>query len=421
MIGGKPPHLWQLDFPYYVSPFFRSRVFTSRGGVHSTTRGTIWLVIPHQNEWLVFHGGPNMVHFSSDGLQWTGEEISPFSSRSYLAYGDTICSFAHVDTDPDPETQKLVPATFQGTVHDGTIDWGLPHPLPHLTLGYYEDLQQDSRGHFTVSGRVLHRDENGEPAGITIEWARSVRPNDITEWGKQRQVIHHTSDMKSSEVHENIPLADGKSYVVGIVSVGGEGRLYGNLFDGRNWREQDTLLAENMSTVRGTDKRMSAVWDPTAKVIHLSYVDHDGQLWYRTCTSPYRPEDWSAAAKLKPFKVFTNVMSLDRSMTPARVYLLYGKTESDHSDPRWQSGSLFLTKFDGKSWSAPVIVSEPGTKHNWYPNMNEDASQGVGVLYLKGMPENQGAVQNTDFEIMFSSTGPPATTHPAALPNSAGS
>ena len=71
---------------------------------------------------------------------------------------------------------------------------------------------------------------------------------------------------------------------------------------------------------------------------------------------------------------------------------------------------MFLSKFDGKSWSGPVIVSEPGTKHNWYPNMNEDASRGVGVLYLKGLPKNQSAVKGTDFDIMFSSTGPPDTS-----------
>ena len=156
--------------------------------------------------------------------------------------------------------------------------------------------------------------------------------------------------------------------------------------------------------------RMTILIAKDNKVIHLSYVDHDSRLWYRTCKSPYRAGDWTAPVKLKAFKVFTNVMSLDTSQTPARVYLLYGKTEFEHPDRRWQSGSLFLSKFDGKSWSDPVIVSEPGTKHNWYPNMNEDASRGVGVLYLKGLPKNQSAVKGTDFDIMFSSTGPPDTS-----------
>jgi len=98
-------------------------------------------------------------------------------------------------------------------------------------------------------------------------------------------------------------------------------------------------------------------------------------------------------------------MSLDTSKTQSYLYLLYGKTQFEHRDPRWQSGELYIVKFDGESWSEPVLVSEPGTKYNWYPNMNEDVSKGIGVMYLKGMPENQGAIKSMDFNIMFSSTG----------------
>ena len=384
--------------------FTVSKVFTTRGGVHSTTRGTIRRVFVHEGKWLVFHAVPNMYHFSSDGVHWTGQRIPQFDSHSYLIRGNTIYSFAQIS---DPETGRLVNATFKGTICGEKITWGKPHRVPHLTLGYYPDLHQDSTGRFTVSGRVTRFDDDGRLVGITIEWARSLYPNDITRWGPQQQVIRHISDMKSSEVHENIPLEDGKSYLIGMLSVNGEGRLYGNLFDGEKWGAEEVLLAENMSTVRGTDKRMSGVWDPKAKVIHLSYVDHDGQLWYRTCKSPYRPQDWSKPVKLKPFKVFTSVISLDTTKTPTHVWLLYGKTLFEHPDPRWQSGELYLMRFDGESWSEPVLVSEHGTKYNWYPNMNEDVSRGIGVLYLKGVPENQAAVKHTDFDIMFSSTGAP--------------
>ena len=387
--------------------FTISKVFTTRGGVHSTTRGTIRLVFVHKGKWLVFHGGPNMVHFSSDGIHWKGQEISPFGARNHLIRGNTIYSFAHIDTDPDPEKRDMVAATFQGTIRGETIEWGEPHRVPPLTLGYYEDLQQDSTGRFTVSGRVMHFDDAGKVAGLTIEWARSLHPDDITAWGPQQQVIHHVSDMKSSEVHENIPLEEGKSYVLGMLSVNGQGRLYGNLFDGEKWGEEEVLLAENMSTVRGTDKRMSAVWDPKAKGIHLSYVDHNSQLWMRTCRSPYRPQDWSEPIKLKPFEVFTHVMSLDTTRTPSHLWLLYGKTLFEHPDPRWQSGELYLMEYDGITWGESVLVSEPGTKYNWYPNMNEEVSKGIGVLYLKGMPESQAAVEQTDYDIMFASTGTP--------------
>ena len=387
--------------------FTISKVFTTRGGAHSTTRGTIRLVHDYKGKWLVFHGGPDMYHFSSDGVHWTEQEITQFSSRSYLIRGDTIYSFANVDVDPDPEKIERVKATFKGKISGNIIEWGEPHMLPHLTVSYYEDLQQDSTGRFTVSGRVPQRDAEGKVTSTTIEWSRSLRPNDITAWEPQQQVIHHIGDMQSSEVHENIPLEDGKSYLIGMLSVNKQGRLYGNLFDGEKWGAEDTLLAENMSTVRGTDKRMSAVWDSRAKVIHMTYVDHDSQLWYRVCKSPYRSENWSEPVKLKPFKVFTNVMSMDMSKTPAHLCLVYGKTIYEHRDPRWQSGELYLTKYDGESWSESTLISEPGTKYNWYPNMNEDVSKGIGVVYLIGVPENQRAVANTDHDIMFVSTGAP--------------
>lgn len=384
--------------------FIISKVFTTRGGVHSTTRGTIRLVFTHNGKWLVFHGGPNMYHFSSDGINWTGQEITQFGSRSHLICGDTIYSFAHIDIDPDPDKRSMAPATFRGSIKGETIEWGKPHKND-LTLGYYEDLRQDSNGRFTVSGRVMNFDDAGKVIGITIEWARSLYPNDITTWDSQQQVINYVSDMKSSEIHENIPMEDGKSYIIGMLSVNLQGRLYGSLFDGEKWHTENKLLSENMSTVRGTDKRMNAVRDSQTKVIHLSYIDHDSQLWYRTCKSPYRHEDWSEPVKLLPFKVFTNVMSLDTSKMPSYLYLLFGRTQFEHRDPRWQSGELYIVKFDGESWSKPVLVSEPGTKYNWYPNMNEDVSKGIGVMYLKGMPENQGAIKSMDFDIMFSSTG----------------
>jgi hypothetical protein len=390
-----------------ITPEFTvSKVFTTRGGVHSTTRGTIRLVFDHEGTWLVFHGGPNMYHFSADGIRWTGENVAQFGTRSHLLRGDTVYSFVDAYTDPNAESRRTRGATFQGTIRGKTIQWSAPCKND-LTLGYYNDLQQDSTGRFTVSGRVPHYDDAGKVVGITIEWARSLHPHDIATWGPQQQAIHHVSDMRSSEVHENIPLEAGKSYVIGMLSVDGEGRLYGNLFDGSKWGTKDTLLAQNMSVVRGTDKRMSAVWDSRAKIIHLSYVDHDSHLWYCFGKTPYRPEDWSRAVKVVSFPVFTNVVSLDAGKTPAHLCLLYGKTRFEHRDPRWQSGELYVTVFDGRSWSPPELVSEPGTSANWYPNMNQDVSRGIGVLYLKGVPASQGAIEETDFDIMFSSTGAP--------------
>ena len=51
--------------------------------------------------------------------------------------------------------------------------------------------------------------------------------------------------------------------------------------------------------------------------------------------------------------------------------------------------------------------------------MNEDASQGVGVLYLKGVPKNQATIQDTDFNIMFPSAGLPYASMPETSSKSA--
>ena len=110
-----------------MTDFTISKIFTTRGGTHSTTRGTIRLVHAHEGKWLVFHGDPNMYHFSYDGIHWTEQEIKQFSSRSYLIRGDTIYSFANIDTDPDPEKRNMVKATFKGTISGNVIEWGEPY------------------------------------------------------------------------------------------------------------------------------------------------------------------------------------------------------------------------------------------------------------------------------------------------------
>ncbi|GAF78257.1 unnamed protein product, partial [marine sediment metagenome] len=51
-------------------------------------------------------------------------------------------------------------------------------------------------------------------------------------------------------------------------------------------------------------------------------------------------------------------------------------------------------------------VSEPDTKDNWYPNMNEDVRQGIGILYLRGSGRTRQG-EKPPLDIMFASTGSP--------------
>jgi len=74
-----------------------------------------------------------------------------------------------------------------------------------------------------------------------------------------------------------------------MMTVGGVGRLYGNLFNGEKWGAVETEIATKMSTWAGTDRRMCAVFDATANVIHLAYVNGEGNLFYRKARPPITP------------------------------------------------------------------------------------------------------------------------------------
>ena len=104
------------------------------------------------------------------------------------------------------------------------------------------------------------------------------------------------------------------------------------------------------------------------------------------------------------------VLSLDTSHTPAHVYLLFGRTKYQGRDRRNTYGELHLQRFDGKAWSKPVLVSEPDTKDNWYPNMNADVRFGIGILYLKGSGRS-GQSGKPPLDIIFASTGAPKALH----------
>jgi hypothetical protein len=398
--------------------FVRSKVATTKGGIHSTTRGTIRLVFTHKKKWLLLRGSPNAYHFSRDGVEWTGPIIAKEASRNVFIEGNTIYSLKSVLHPEGGKERKI--QLLKGTILDNMIEWGPPRYLDSK-MSYYHDMRKDGAGHYTITGRAIfdNKDERGsgifrrlfntvtEPdiTPMIVQCMRSTYPDRIDEWEPPIQCIHHVSNSRGSVAHENIPLERGQSYVIGKISVDGEGKLYGNLFDGNQWQDKDVELASGMSTVFGDDRRMSAEYDQNGRKIHLVYVDGKARLWYRTGVYPFDSANWSEPVLLKKFPVFTVVLSLDQSTKPSTMWLVYGKTIFKHKDVRWESGELYLEKFDGSTHSDPLLVSEPGTEYNWYPNMNEDVSKNIGIMYLKGMTKNQASVNSTTFDIMFFSTG----------------
>lgn len=396
--------------------FTHSKIATTLDGWHSTTRGTIRLVFPHEGKWLVFRGNPDTYHFSEDGIIWTSTEVQQ-AGRSHLIDGKTIYSTYNVLVEPAPKWlfDKFI---CRGTISGKEIQWEEPYELT-TRVDYYRDLQQDTNGYFTMTGRAALMDENNEFIGTHVLWKRSKRPNDISEWEPDIPYIklmgdgHIEGDPNSwkkvgSTVHENLTLEEGKSYAFALMTVDGVGMLYGNLHDGEKWNEAETEIATGMSTWAGTDRRMCAVFDRTSKLIHQAYVDGDGNLLYRNVRSPYGADDWSEPMPIQHYKTFTVVLSLDTSHEPNHLYALFGKTlYEDKKDLRNTYGALYLQRFDGQSWSEPVLVSEPDTEDNWYPNMNADLKHGVGILYMKGSRSRPKVDDKTPLDIMFASTGAP--------------
>lgn len=51
-------------------------------------------------------------------------------------------------------------------------------------------------------------------------------------------------------------------------------------------------------------------------------------------------------------------------------------------------GKLFARRFDGEQWQAePILVSQPDTIHNWFPNVNQDVRSGICVLYSRSIDQ----------------------------------
>jgi hypothetical protein len=409
-IGSGSMATCQPDPPTFV----HSRIDTTLGGWHATTRSTVRLVFVHRGRWLVFRGNPDAYHFSRDGVTWTRTEAEQ-ASRSHLIDGDTIYTQYSVDTDPAPDKWNFKHYVAVGAIGDDAITWGAGQEAP-FRLSYYPDIQRDTNGYFTMTGRAVLQDDAGEMAGEEMLWARTTRPDDFLAWGDEVRCFQHLGDairdrwtQVGSVAHENVALENGRSYILSMMTWDLKGLLLGRLHDGTEFVGDDVVLCENMSTVRGTDKRMCACFDPDTRTIHCAYVDHDGGLWYRTCVAPYGPGNWSEPERIGPENAFTTVMSLDRSQNPAHVWVLYGKTAYENPGDRRQTwGDLYLMRYDDRSWSDPVPVSEPDEHENWYPNMNEDVSRGFGILYLKGGQEGPTQDGKRILDIMFASTGPPS-------------
>jgi hypothetical protein len=198
----------------------RSKITTVKGGIHSTTRGTIRLVFIHKNKWLVFHGNPRSYHFSDDGIKWSQPIESIEADRGFYKEGNYIFSVFPVEEKPNLWISYIV----KGFLSSERIKWGTPHNL-NTEMGYYLDLKKNNQGFFTITGRTHYKEHAEsllsrfskffkrkgtiEKEPMMIQWMKSKFLDNIQKLDSPVQCINHISNTDGSVVHENIALKMG--------------------------------------------------------------------------------------------------------------------------------------------------------------------------------------------------------------------
>ncbi len=75
------------------------------------------------------------------------------------------------------------------------------------------------------------------------------------------------------------------------------------------------------------------------------------------------------------------------------MIITYGVAKYLGKDRRVYMGELYAQRFDGEEWQGEaILVSQPGTIHNWYPSVNQDVRDGLCVIYSRSVDKtNLGA------------------------------
>jgi len=260
----------------------------------------------------------------------------------------------------------------KGRIEGRKINW-IADVNPGFTPDY-SNIVRDTAGYFWIIARESQ-------LGVSY---RSRNPNDIKLWEPQDICM----PIEGRHALDAAALDDKKLYVVSTLTTGG--KIYGNLYNGHDWSSEAVLICDKATTVAGDDRRASIEFDPTQKRLHLVYLDSRGKLRYRSLDTPYRQENWQPKLSTDGLEladnVFTSAISVDKSVIPYDLMITYGIQKHLGRDKRRRTGELFARRFDGQKWQGgAVLMSQPGTIYNWYPNVNQDISNGLCVMYSRSV------------------------------------
>ena len=363
---------------------------------HCTTRQFQHMTFCHEGTWFVFYGDGKDFRCQTSvdaGKTWERAEqpvtTAPNGSSSHdiLKVGNTVY-MTHafyplgrydVNAPYAKDPARRSEYRYEGRVKEGRIEGRTIRWLSDINPGFipdYSNVVQDSEGHLWVFCRESQQ-------GVAY---RSRKANDIQEWMPESICI----PVEGRHALDAAAMDNGRLYAVSLLTT--DGTLYGNLYDGKAWGHEPVLLANNLTKVAGDDRRMAVEFDPTQNRLHLIYVDAKNQLRYRYLDSPYRPSDWRPAPSIPGLHlasgVFTCVLSVDSSQTPYHLVIASGLEKHVGQDKRRRTGELYARRFDGEKWLGdPLRVSQTDTIHNWYPNVNQDARDGLCVLYSRSIDE----------------------------------
>lgn len=365
---------------------------------HCTTRQFQHMSFHHDGVWFVFYSDGKDFRYQTSadgGKSWQRTEQpvdqAPNGSTSFdLLKIDDYVYVSHafyplgrydVNAPYAKDPKRRSEYGHEGRIKKGRIEGRTIRWLADVNPGFtpdYSNLVQDSAGFHWVFSR-----ESGE--GVAY---RSRKPNDISEWLPKTVCM----PVQGRHAMDAAALDGGQLYVVSLLTT--DGKLYGNLFDGERWGDKPILIADDVTTVAGDDRRLAIEFDPTSRRLHLVYVDAANTLRYRCLRSPYRPQDWqpglSQAGQKLATGVFTCALSVDSSLSPYELVITYGLEKHAGRDKRERTGELYARRFDGNRWQGePMLVSQPGTIHNWYPNVNRDARHGLCVMYSRSVDKTR--------------------------------
>jgi len=359
---------------------------------HCTTRQFQHKTFYHEGVWFVFYsdGKDFWYQTSQDGGRTWQRADKPVaqapngsSSHDVLKIGDIVyISHAFYPLGRYDVTAPYArdPARrgeyrHEGRIKKGRIEGRTIRWLLDVNPGFtpdYSNIVQDTAGYVWVFTR-----ENQQ--GVAY---RSQKLNSIEQWSPETVCI----PVRGRHAMDAAALDNGKLYVVSMLTP--NGTLHGNLYDGQVWASEAVLISDAVTKVAGDDRRLAVEFDPTCKRLHLIYVDRNDTLRYRSVASPYKTEDWSPSLSQPGLEiateVFTCALSVNTAQTRYDLMITYGQQKHVGRDKRERTGALYARRFDGKQWKGmPILLSQPGTIHNWYPSVNQDVSNGLCVMYSR--------------------------------------